>query len=258
MNCLLCSRIDVAEGDRDYYKPDVDAYMKHLEVALVNPEELPRCRKYLSKYDADVLKRIGRASEARLRYTIFRTDSDLLLLSTGSFATPPIRRGRGRQEPIEEGYIGRGKTYYHFAYSYSQRLHLANLTTAKVMEKLVLGFRRYAVMLAQMRGETPDLLPRLMEGERTILERVVSVKQEERLFLEKQEQLLDAISAYQRSHSQRARLKVAQVAEEMTRIRPGFFYDLARLDADITGDPLGATGANPYDDPFGLDALGAA
>lgn len=274
MNCLLCSRVDVGLlTERDHYQEDVDAYLDHLVACLADGNALRRSRKYLSKYDAEVIKRLNKAREARLRYTIYRTDSDFLLLSAGTFASAPIRRGRGRHEPIEEGYVGRGKTYYHFAYSFGQRLHLRNTALGDVMEKLVLGFERYARILAQMRDEDIDLLEHLRRGERIILERVMSTERDEEVFRQKQDQMLEAISEYQRTRSENSRLRVAQLVEELEQLRPGFGYDLERLDASVLEPEFDALdwsledaepgsrppgGRGPDSGPFDLPRLDAA
>ena len=43
---------------------------------------------------------------------------------------------RTKVAPAEEAYIGRGKTYYHFAYTYSQQIHRRNQGVSEVLEKL--------------------------------------------------------------------------------------------------------------------------
>lgn len=233
MNCLLCSRTQLGIlSERDNYVQDVDVYLEQLIATFADPEAFERTRRFLSKYDGEVFKRLRRADMAHVRYTIHRTPSDFLLVSAGTFASQPIRRGRGKQDPIEEGYIGRGKTYYHFAYSYSQRLHRPNLVVADVLEKLAVGFDRYARILATMRGETKeDLLGRLASGEVFVLERMVNREQAAIDFVETQDGLLDAISDYRRTRSPESRTRVARLAADLEAIRPGFHYDLARLDA---------------------------
>jgi hypothetical protein len=109
-----------------------------------------------------------------------------------------------------------------------------NAAMSDVMEKLVLGFERYTKMLAQMRSEEGDLLGRLRRGDRLILERVMSEEREERILEETQDQLLEAISEYQRTRSDDSRSRVAELVRELEQIKPGFVYDLDRLDAVIS------------------------
>jgi hypothetical protein len=233
MNCLLCSRTQLGLlTERDNYAQDVDVYLEQLLATFADLDAFERTRRYLSKYDGEVFKRLRRQDAAHVRYTVFRTASDFLLVSAGTFQSPPIRRGRGKQEPIEEGYIGRGKTYYHFAYSYSQRLHRSNAVIPDVLEKLALGFDRYARILAHMRGEQKeDILARLTSGEVFVLERIVNREQAEERIIEVQDDLLDAISEHRRAPSAESRTRVARLASELTALRPGFRFDLARLDA---------------------------
>jgi len=231
MNCLLCSRTELGiVSGQDSYVQDVDVYLEQLLATFADPEMFERTRRYLSKYDSEVFKRLRRSEVGQVRYRILRTPSDFLLLSACTFATPPMRRGRTKQEPIEEGYIGKGKTYYHFAYSYSQRLHRSNTIIIDVLEKLALGFDRYARILSHMRGEPQEALTqRLAAGEQFILERFVNREQEAMIFEEKQDHLLDAISEYRRTGAAEIREKIAQLVADLVALRPDFHFDLARL-----------------------------
>lgn len=257
MNCLLCSRTELGIlSERDNYVQDVDVYLEQLLATFADPSAFERTRRFLSKYDGEVFKRLRRLETAQVRYKIFRTPSDFLLVSAGTFASPPMRRGRGKQEPIEEGYIGRGKTYYHFAYSYGQRLHRPNTVIAEVLEKLSLGFDRYARILAHMRGEDKDdLLARLANAEVFVIEKIVNRKQAEVLFAEMQDDLLDAISDYARTPTIESRARVAKLVAHLEALRPNFHYDLARLDGpttELTPEPqadLGALGETPAPGP---------
>jgi hypothetical protein len=248
MNCLLCSRTELGIlSERDNYVQDVDVYLEQLLATFADPSAFERTRRFLSKYDGEVFKRLRRLETAQVRYKIFRTPSDFLLVSAGTFASPPMRRGRGKQEPIEEGYIGRGKTYYHFAYSYGQRLHRPNTVIAEVLEKLALGFDRYARILAHMRGEgKDDLLARLATAEVFVIEKIVNRKQAEILFAEMQDNLLDAISEYARKPTIESRARVAKLVADLEALSPDFHYDLARLDA-----PRAALALEPQPDLAG-------
>jgi hypothetical protein len=108
-----------------------------------------------------------------------------------------------------------------------------NTAMADVMEKLVLGFERYTRILTQMRNDDGNLLDRLRRGERLILERVMSEEREEQILDETQDQLLEAISEYQRTRSPDSRSRVAQLVQQLEQLKPGFVYDLDRLDAII-------------------------
>src|SRR6185436_10764355 len=97
----------------------------------------------------------------RLKYLIYKTNADFLLVSIGIFDNPTGQAAQRRLQPSEEAYIGRGKTYYHFAYSYSQQMHRKNQGVSEVLEKLSVGFDKYIRILSHMRGEYLDLVKRL-------------------------------------------------------------------------------------------------
>jgi hypothetical protein len=232
MNCLLCSRTEIGLlAGPDSYVEDVDVYLDQLVATFSDLSAFERTRRFLSKYDGEVFKRLRRSELAHVRYRVLRTASDFLLLSACTFGSPPLRRGRVKQEPIEEGYIGRGKSYYHFAYSYSQRLHRSNTAIVEVLEKLALGFDRYARILAHMRGEKKEhLLARLAHGEEFVLERIVNREREAMVCAEKKDLLLDAISEYRRTPNAESRARVERLVADLAALSPGFHFDLARLD----------------------------
>ena len=92
-------------------------------------------------------------------------NADFLLVSIGIFDNPAMAaQSRARMQPSEEAYIGRGKTYYHFAYTYSQQMHRKNVGVSDVLEKLSMGFEKYIRILLHMRGEYLDLVKRLSDG----------------------------------------------------------------------------------------------
>ena len=122
------------------------------------------------------------------------------LFALGIFDNPEANLSEGQPssgadraylKPSEEAYIGRGRTYYRFAYSYSQQIHGRHTPITEVLEKLSEGFDKYTRILAHMRGEYLDLLRRLSRGEIYHLERVVNESQREEKIKEKQDQVLD-------------------------------------------------------------------
>jgi hypothetical protein len=154
-------------SNQDFYDEDVNVYLAHLLHSFINPDYVEQSKKYLSKYDADVFKRLATSTDARLKYSIYKTNADFLLVSIGIFDNPiaptatPLRT---QPAPAEEAYIGRGKTYYHFAYTYAQQVHRKNQGVSEVLEKLSVGFEKYIKILSHMRGEYLDLVQALQRG----------------------------------------------------------------------------------------------
>ena len=116
-----------------------------------------------------------------------------------------------RHHPSEEAHIGRGKTYYHFAYSYSRQMHRKNAGVSEVLEKLSVGFDKYIRILSHMRGEYLDLIKRLSNGEVYHLERSINEHSRQELLRVKQDELLELYSAWKRQPS-------AEAEEDLERI----------------------------------------
>ncbi len=230
INCLLYSRMETGlVSNADCYDEDVNVYLAHLLHAFINPEYVEQSRKFLSKYDSDVFRRLSTSTDARLKYQIFKTNADFLLVSIGIFDNPALASGaRPRVQPNEEAYIGRGKTYYHFAYTYSQQMHRKNAGVSDVLEKLSKGFDKYLRILSHMRGEYLDLSQRLSRGEVYHLERSVDEHAQQELLRTKQDELLELFKAWQTSPDAHLEESLERVVGEIRAIDPGFKFELPR------------------------------
>ncbi len=233
INCLLYSRMESGlVSSQDYYDEDVNVYLAHLLHSFLNPEYVEQSRKYLSKYDADVFRRLQTATDARLKYAIYKTDSDFLLVSIGLFDLPVVAgQPVEKVKPAEEAYVGRGKTYYHFAYSYSQQIHRRNAGISEVLEKLSVGFEKYLKILSHMRGEHLDLGRRLAEGEVYHLERTLNEAGRQEKIKEKQDQLLELYSAWRATPSAELEEDMKRLVGEIRELSPGFRFELPRREA---------------------------
>ncbi len=231
INCLLYSRMETGlVSNQDFYDEDVNVYLAHLLHSFINPDYVEQSRKYLSKYDADVFKRLANSTDARLKYAIYKTNADFLLVSIGIFDNPlaPTSPGRAKAAPSEEAYIGRGKTYYHFAYTYSQQIHRKNQGVSEVLEKLSVGFEKYIKILSHMRGEYLDLVQRFSEGEVYHLERAVNESARQELIKAKQDQLLELYTAWQREPTAEIEEDVKRLVGEIQELSPSFRFSLPR------------------------------
>lgn len=234
INCLLYSRMETGlVSNQDYYDEDVNVYLAHLLHSFINPDYVEQSKKYLSKYDADVFKRLANSTDARLKYAIYKTNADFLLVSIGIFDNPvaPTATPRTRVAPAEEAYIGRGKTYYHFAYTYSQQVHRRNQGVSEVLEKLSLGFDKYIKILSHMRGEYLDLAQRFSDGEVYHLERAVDESARQEILRAKQDQLLELYTQWQHAPSSEIEENVKRLVGEIQEIAPSFRFALPRSGA---------------------------
>jgi hypothetical protein len=228
INCLLYSRMETGlVSNQDFYDEDVNVYLAHLLHSFINPEYVEQSKKFLSKYDTDVFRRLSGSTDARLKYLIYKTNADFLLVSIGIFDNPSATAGR-KPQPAEEAYIGRGKTYYHFAYSYSQQMHRKNAGVSDVLEKLSVGFDKYLRILSHMRGEYLDLMKRFSNGEVYHLERSVNEDSQKELLRVKQDELLELYSAWKAQPSAEAEENLERVVSEIKQLNPDFKFELPK------------------------------
>jgi hypothetical protein len=176
MNCLMYSRLETNNpSNRDYYDEDVNVYLANLLTSFMNPQFHERSKKYLSRYDSNLFDKVKDSGDVRLKYTIYKTNADFLLISIGIFRNPNERRPQstGVFADGEEAHMGRAKAYYQFAYSYSQAVFRKATAVSDILEKLSRGFEQYVQILSHMRGEYFNILDRLGSGEVYHLERSI-------------------------------------------------------------------------------------
>lgn len=231
INCLLYSRMETGlVSNQDCYDEDVNVYLAHLLHSFINPEYVEQSRRFLSKYDTDVFRRLSSSTDARLKYQIYKTNADFLLVSIGIFDSPQLAGStRPRVQPSEEAYIGRGKTYYHFAYTYAQQMHRKNAGVSDVLEKLSTGFEKYLRILSHMRGEYLDLMKRFSQGEVYHLERSVDEHSQRERLRVKQDELLELYSAWKTAPSPQAEEDLERIVGEIRQLNPTFKFELPRL-----------------------------
>ena len=235
MKCLLYSRMETGLiSNQDFYDEDVNVYIAHLLDSMIQPDNVERARRFLSQYDTEVFRKLADSKDARLKYTIYKTNADFLLISLGVFDNPEAAiaetsssQNPERQiyRPSEEAYVGRGKTYYRFAYTYSQIVHGRNAGISDVLEKLSIGFDKYMRILAHMRGEYLDLLKRLSTGEVYHLERVANEEQREEDIRDKKDRFLDLFLEWKKTGAIDLKQKINQIADEIREMDPGFRFE---------------------------------
>ena len=92
LNCLLYSRLETGyPSNHDFYDEDVNMYLTNLLCSFMNPEYHRRAKKYISRYDANLFEKLEDSSDVRLKYTIYKTNADFLLISIGMFNEAGLR-----------------------------------------------------------------------------------------------------------------------------------------------------------------------
>ena len=243
MRSLLHSRIDTGlPSHSGGEEEDVNVYLAHLLQAFGDSAYFESSRPYLHRYDHEVFDRLSQSTDARLKYKIYKTNADFLLISIGIFDNPsqtllgpghgPAAAHRSGFEPSEEATIGRGRTYYQFAYEYSQVVNRKHPAVTDVLEKLSHGFDRYAQILAHLRGEYLDLIQQFSQGEIYHLERSVNREQLREKLHELQDRFLDTYAVWRRSGNEEDRKTMLAAAEALRELDPNFKFDLGHEPGD--------------------------
>jgi len=227
MNCLLYSRIETGrESNTDEYDEDVNVYLAHLLNSFINPRYYRAAQKYITDYDTDVFSRLEKSKDARMKYTLYKTNADYLLLSMGIFSSggpdswrprPPFKNGR-------RGKIRRGRTYYSFAFSYSQRITPRSSSITEVLGKLSRGFEKYVEILSHVRGEYFNLFDRLSEGEEYHILRSIDETEEKETLHRAQDEFLDLYREWKEHPGEGETRKLEVVCERLRALDPTFKF----------------------------------
>lgn len=230
MNCLVYSRLESGlPSNQEYYDEDVNVYLAHLLTSFMNPTYHETARKYLSRYDADLFDKIKDSDDVRLKYTIYKTNADFLLISIGIFQNPIAGRPGSKDALFrdnEEVFMGRAKAYYQFAYSYSQSMFRKATGVTEVLEKLSHGFEQYVQILSHMRGEYFNILDGLTKGDVYHLERSVDRFDQDKELKALQDQFLDLYSQYMRTKDTTLKDELFRLARSIQRIDETFRFNI--------------------------------
>ena len=233
MNCLMYSRLETGiSSNQDYYDEDVNVYLANLLTSFMNPEFHERSRKYLSRYDTSLFQKIKDSDDVRLKYTIYKTNADFLLISIGIFKNPDLLRPGAKDglfKDNEEVYMGRAKTYYQFAYSYSQSMFRKATAISEVLEKLSRGFENYVQILSHMRGEYFNILDRLSSGDVYHLERSIDRLASSGELKALQDEFLDLYSAYMETKDAQTKLKLSELVRRIQKIDESFRFNMDQI-----------------------------
>jgi len=228
LNCLLYSRIETGHPSNEaFYDEDVNMYLTNLLCSFMNPDYHRRTRKYVSRYDTSLFQKVQASNDARLKYTIYKTNADFLLVSIGIFNDPgnvadPLPQLKNQ----EEAHVGRGKAYYQFAYSYSQSMFKKSTGISEVLEKLSKGFERYVEILSHMRGEYFNILDRLSSGEVYHLERSIDKVSADQELQALQDRFLDMCSRYLKSRDPELKQEIEELVVRIRQIDATFDFHM--------------------------------
>ena len=224
INNFLLSRIDSdLPSDLKEYDEDVNVYTASLLAGAVTGREDFLRADLVSTRDADVFARVQESMDQRLRYRVYKANADFLYVSLGIFRHSALHKDPAHApDDIHERLTGRGKSYYHFASAYAERLFGRRAAIAEVMDKLSRNFEAYTKVMIWMSGEYLNLLERLTSGEVFHIEKGAQEHFEDAHRINTWDALLDSYVEWQKTHAKEARRRLARAARELKRIDPEF------------------------------------
>jgi hypothetical protein len=225
INSFLLSRIDSElPSDLREFDEDVNVYTASLLASVVSGRQDFLRSDFVSFRDADVFSRVQETKDHRLRYRVYKANADFLYVSLGIFSESPVAVDHPQSDGDERTIrlTGRGKSYYHFASAYAERLFGRRAAIAEVMDKLARNFEEYTKVMVWMSGEYLNLVDRLSDGEIFHIERAAQERFHEAHRVSKWDELLDCYQAWQKSHARDARRRLVRAARELRRIDPNF------------------------------------
>jgi hypothetical protein len=227
LNCLLLTRIADGSGgapDNDAYNDEIRIYVESLAAGVANPSSIENIKPYLFEYDIAALEHLATSHDSALRYLICRAANDVLILSVGVFESLDGAASRPRFPNGSQGQMGRGEAYYHFAFSFADKVVRIPPAVTSVMDKIVAGLEKYSTILGYMTGVSYDLATRLEDCEVHHLSRAVETTGRQIRLDRKRDEFLDAYQEWKARHTEEARSKVLLAADELRRIDPTFTY----------------------------------
>lgn len=225
LRCLLSTRGDIGmPSDDDGNEHDVNIYLAQLLSAYADPRYCMRVGNYIAAYDSVVFEKVQHSPSKRFRYSVYRINADHLMMAIGVFANPRGRRPDARAQalqPADSVYVGRAKTYYDFASTYSQSVFGSRSGVTGVLGKLAVGFERYVHILSSLRSEYLGFVGRLSDGEIFHLDRAAQTEGLAAL----RDEFLDRFSEWKRTGTAEAKARLTGVVERLQRLDPDFRLD---------------------------------
>jgi hypothetical protein len=233
LNCLLLTRYgDEKTATREAFKDEVDIYISSLMAAFNNPARAEHLKPYLNEPDLDLFRRLQRASDARVKYVIYRTEDDLLVTTVAFFdnADPDSYSREPERTNGKQGQMGRGETHFRFAYTYSHLVADVDEAIGGVLDAIATGFDKYVTIVTYLQGEPYNLERRFKDAEVYVLDRSIEESIKQLKIKIKQNEFLDAYLKLKDASDMRPgyddlKHRVDLLAAELRELDPSFTFD---------------------------------
>ncbi len=224
--CGDMSGNEAYEPRNDPFASKVDRYLTGVLAAFSKPSSVEQLLLRLSDHDIEIFRRFVQSGDTTMRYRIYRTERDFLLISIGKFDAP------GRDAlPVgpefkhgDQGQMGRNPGYFHFIFSYCALDPVTPGELAEVYKQLGMGFKKYSTILTYSAGMYYDLGERLKEAEFYNLARSSDASRRRAVLETKRNEFLDAYLAWKKQHTEAARKRVRLLAADLRTLDPGFKF----------------------------------
>lgn len=234
VNCLLNSRLDSGNPSNERQEDeDVNVYLTHLLSSFVQPDTRQGSVPFLIPPDHEIARDARDTGDPRLKYNLYKSNADNILLALGIFRNENLKRPSGSDIYLasRECTLGRGKAYYRYAQTYSEALHKRATGISLVLEKLSRDLETYVEILNFVRDRYFHYLERLGEGSLFHIERSIEIEMERREIAEIKDEFLDVFAEYKRNPSLEGRRRLIGLAEEIRLRDPDFDFPEESIDA---------------------------
>lgn len=224
LRCVFCSKIETGLSSGDEGDVEIDAYLEKLLSSFTDPRgfDLKQSEKQFSEYDSGAFRKMAQAERGRVKYQIYRTKNDFLLLSFTVVDDYSIDKYFFREKASIRG---KGD-YCLFSYTFSHTVSKGDFLIADILEKLFLALEKYSKLISHFRCDHSNLFQRLARGKFYQLERVVNGAGQREALEEKQNQLLDLYSQWRKNKSSKVEEEIQTLIEEIKDLKPEFGFSL--------------------------------
>lgn len=230
LHCILYSKIETGLSNKDDGDVAINAYLEKLLSLFTNPRgfDLKMVEKQFGEgeYDSMAFRQLERVNRGKIKYQIYRTKTEFLLLSFTMIDNYILDKYFFR----EKASIGMEGDYCFFRHTFCHTVSKGDFLITDILEKLLFALEKYSKIISHFRGEyrkgQPDLFQRLLRGKFYHLERVVDEAGRREALKEKYDQLLELISRRKKRKSSQVKREIQALIEEIKGLNPEFSFSL--------------------------------
>jgi len=229
MNSLLYSRMECGYPSNDeFFDEDVNVYIANLLTSMVYRGFKETSDRYVIPYDTFLYDNARLIDNPRIKYELYKTNADNILVSLGIFKNARGKRQNSKPQfnIPDSAYIGRAKIYYRLAQSYSYAVFRKNTAIADILGKLSDGLEKYLKVLSVMSVDYLNFVKKMSQGELFHLENSIKTG---RITCDRStlyDEFLDALSEYRKRKTKKALKSLKSAVSRLKLIDPDFSFEI--------------------------------